>query len=194
MPRRCRGISLPPSRRSRDTSASLRYAQPSVSTGPPRRGRQEFRACGRGGAMHPKGTCSASLHCVGIAPYGRSIEGAFGKTEGCGHPALRTAYRKSMRHTSGRMWASAPTEGLSKCGGKTAGGAEPLPYALPIEGLCAFYSMTGRFSTTWAQRGHRSGCLALLPTAGSTFQQRPHLQPLAGRTATDCSVPTSTRT
>ena len=23
------------------------------------------------GAMHPKGTCSASLHCVGIAPYGR---------------------------------------------------------------------------------------------------------------------------
>ena len=29
----------------------------------------EFRACGRGGAMHPKGTCSASLHCVGIAPY-----------------------------------------------------------------------------------------------------------------------------
>ena len=21
------------------------------------------------GAMHPKGTCSASLHCVGIAPY-----------------------------------------------------------------------------------------------------------------------------
>ena len=22
-----------------------------------------------GGAMHPKGTCSASLHCVGIAPY-----------------------------------------------------------------------------------------------------------------------------
>ena len=74
MPRRCRGISLPPSRRSRDTSASLRYAQPSVSTGPPRRGRQEFRACGRGGAygaMHPKGTCSASLHCVGIAPYRR---------------------------------------------------------------------------------------------------------------------------
>ena len=25
---------------------------------------------GRGGAMHPKGACSASLHCVGIAPYG----------------------------------------------------------------------------------------------------------------------------
>ena len=24
--------------------------------------------------MHPKGTCSASLHCVGIAPYGRFIE------------------------------------------------------------------------------------------------------------------------
>ena len=23
----------------------------------------------RCGAMHPKGTCSASLHCVGIAPY-----------------------------------------------------------------------------------------------------------------------------
>ena len=23
------------------------------------------------GAMHPKGTCSASLHCVGIAPYAR---------------------------------------------------------------------------------------------------------------------------
>ena len=26
--------------------------------------------------MHPKGTCSASLHCVGIAPYGSFIEGA----------------------------------------------------------------------------------------------------------------------
>ena len=24
--------------------------------------------------MHPKGTCSASLHCVGIAPYERAIE------------------------------------------------------------------------------------------------------------------------
>ena len=22
--------------------------------------------------MHPKGTCSALLHCVGIAPYGRA--------------------------------------------------------------------------------------------------------------------------
>ena len=27
-------------------------------------------AWGRGGAMRPKGACSASLHCVGIAPYG----------------------------------------------------------------------------------------------------------------------------
>ena len=36
----------------------------------------EGRAWGRGGAMHPKGACSASLHCVGIAPYGRFIEGA----------------------------------------------------------------------------------------------------------------------
>ena len=26
------------------------------------------------GAMHPKGTCSASLHCVGIAPYGMTTE------------------------------------------------------------------------------------------------------------------------
>ena len=24
--------------------------------------------------MHPKGTCSASLHCVGIAPYEMPIE------------------------------------------------------------------------------------------------------------------------
>ena len=30
-----------------------------------------------GGAMYPKGTCSASLHCVGIAPYETSNEGAF---------------------------------------------------------------------------------------------------------------------
>ena len=86
-------LTIPPSWRSRDTSASLRYAQPSVSTGPPRRGRQEFRACGRGGAGHPKGTCSAAwaspptdglskVHAsyeradVGIRSYGRSIEGA----------------------------------------------------------------------------------------------------------------------
>ena len=26
------------------------------------------------GAMHPKGTCSASLHCVGIAPYGMTTD------------------------------------------------------------------------------------------------------------------------
>ncbi len=26
--------------------------------------------------MHPKGTCSASLHCVGIAPYGEA-QGVF---------------------------------------------------------------------------------------------------------------------
>ena len=35
------------------------------------------RRCRGIGAMHPKGTCSASLHCVGIAPYGRSVGGAF---------------------------------------------------------------------------------------------------------------------
>ena len=27
-----------------------------------------------GGAMYPKGTCSASLHCVGIAPYETIID------------------------------------------------------------------------------------------------------------------------
>ena len=59
-----------------------------------------------------------------------------------GYPALRTAYRKSMRHTSGRMWASAPTEGLSKCGGKTAGGAEPLPYGKSMHFL--HYCVTRR--------------------------------------------------
>ena len=54
--------SLPPSRRSRDTSLT--------------EGGGVFRACGRGGAM----------------------------------------------------WASPPTDGLSRCSLKTAGGAEPLPY------------------------------------------------------------------
>ena len=32
------------------------------------------RRCRGIGAMHPKGTCSASLHCVGIAPYEMPIE------------------------------------------------------------------------------------------------------------------------
>ena len=59
MPRRCRGISLPPSRLRCDTSlAEGGRAAPA----------------GRGGAMHPKGTCSASLHCVGIAPYGTTFD------------------------------------------------------------------------------------------------------------------------
>ena len=31
------------------------------------------RRCRGIGAMHPKGACSASLHFVGIAPYGRSV-------------------------------------------------------------------------------------------------------------------------
>jgi hypothetical protein len=31
--------------------------------------RLPYPVCLPCGAMHPKGTCSASLHCVGIAPY-----------------------------------------------------------------------------------------------------------------------------
>ena len=54
--------------------------------------------------------------------------------------------------------------------------------------------MTGSLLTTAAQRGHRSGFAASLPTVGSTYQQRAHLAPLAGRTATFSSSPTSTRT
>ena len=36
---------------------------------PPTKGRKGCGGETAGGAMHPKGTCSASLHCVGIAPY-----------------------------------------------------------------------------------------------------------------------------
>ena len=60
--------------------------------------------------------------------------------------------------------------------------------------FCICYTKSGKFFTTAAQRGHSSGCWASLPTVGSTFQQRRHLAPLAGRTATVSSLPTSTRT
>lgn len=56
------------------------------------------------------------------------------------------------------------------------------------------YTKSGKFFTTAAQRGHSSGCSASLPTVGSTFQQRRHLAPLAGRTATVRASPSSTRT
>lgn len=56
------------------------------------------------------------------------------------------------------------------------------------------YARSGNVFATAAQRGHSSGCWASLPTVGSTFQQRRHLAPLAGRTATVSSLPTSTRT
>ena len=59
---------------------------------------------------------------------------------------------------------------------------------------CRAYTKSGKFFTTAAQRGHSSGCWASLPTVDSTFQQRRHLAPLAGRTATVKASPTSTRT
>ena len=67
MLRRCRSISLPPALRA--TSATLRRTTQCEHWAASQREALEFRACGRGGAMYPKGTCSASLHCVGIAPY-----------------------------------------------------------------------------------------------------------------------------
>ena len=60
--------------------------------------------------------------------------------------------------------------------------------------ICSAYARLGKPFTTAAQRGHSSGCSASLPTVGSTFQQRRHLAPLAGRTATVSASPTSTRT
>ena len=71
--------------------------------------REAGRACGRGeriptpvcglarndtagavcGAMHPKGACSASLHCVGIAPYGNKHRKTVCRG-GCPHPPERT--------------------------------------------------------------------------------------------------------
>ena len=56
------------------------------------------------------------------------------------------------------------------------------------------YAKSGKFFTTAAQREHSSGCSLSLPTVGRTFQQRRHLAPLAGRTATVRASPTSTRT
>ena len=55
MPRRCRGI------------------RGDVGIAPYERARG---AVVKRWAMHPKGTCSASLHCVGIAPYGEA-QGVF---------------------------------------------------------------------------------------------------------------------
>ena len=166
---------------------------------PPTEGLSRVRSWDGGRGRAPplrtsNGSAAVKWRGVVTPPYGRPIESpCVIRAGGCGHPPLRKVYRSAaVKRREGQ--SPSPTHGLSKHFRKTAGGAEPLPYALPIEGLRVFYSMTGRFSTTWAQRGHRSGCLALLPTVGSTFQQRPHLQPLAGRTATDCSVPTSTRT
>ena len=49
-----------------------------------------------GGPMHPKGTCSASLHCVGIAPY-----------EG---------YTEVRRLAGGGVWSPRPTEGAPNLG------------------------------------------------------------------------------
>ena len=97
MPRRCRGIrgdvGIAPYERSIEGAAVKRREGQSPS--PTGRYKGCVRATGGGvwsprptegykgvrswdgGAMHPKGACSASLHCVGIAPYGRSIEGGF---------------------------------------------------------------------------------------------------------------------
>ena len=56
-------LTIPPSWRSRDTSALLCYAQPSVSTGPPLH---------KGGLMPRR--CRGVRGDVGIAPYGRFVE------------------------------------------------------------------------------------------------------------------------
>ena len=57
--------------------------------------------CGR---MHPKGTCSASLHCVGIRPYTLSTGSVCViRAGGCGYPPLRTFYWKRVRYPCGAM-------------------------------------------------------------------------------------------
>ena len=79
MPRRCRGIGAmwaSPPTEGLSGVRSFVVSPSGASRHLPRRGRRMPRRCRGSGAMHPKGTCSASLHCVGIAPYGTFI-GAF---------------------------------------------------------------------------------------------------------------------
>ena len=102
-----RGISLwtiPPSTLRVATSASLRYAQPSVRTGPPHRGRRG-RACGRGDAdFH----ASDVGHWLGMTPL-RGV----GRT---GSSAPTEERKGCERVMGGAMWASPPTDGFKKCG------------------------------------------------------------------------------
>ena len=46
--------------------------------------------------MHPKGTCSVSLHCVGIGPYG--------------------GYTEVRQLAGGGVWSPRPTEGAPNLG------------------------------------------------------------------------------
>ena len=79
MPRSCRGISLPPSRLRRDTSASLRYAQPSVSTGPPHRGRWGDSAPAGAGYGFPR-QCE---HWLGMTGQGQGADAVDGRRGRC---------------------------------------------------------------------------------------------------------------
>ena len=63
--------------------------------------------------MHPKGTCSASLHCVGIGPYG--------------------GYTEVRQLAGGGVWSPRPTKGAVR--GPTAGDRKGRPYGGSIEPL-----------------------------------------------------------
>ena len=104
MPRRCRGIRgdegiAPYGRATRVRSYDGGRAESSAPT-------RGARGAVAYGAMHPKGACSASLHCVGIAPY-RGVQGVRAcsvspsgnasrchLTEGGGSSALRRGGRR----------------------------------------------------------------------------------------------------
>ena len=69
--------------------------------------------------MHPKGACSASLHCVGIAPYG----GVQGVRTCNGSPSVKTfgfdTSATLRRTTQCEHWAASQREALK---GRLAGG------------------------------------------------------------------------
>ena len=64
------------------------------------------------GAMHPKGTCFASLHCVGIAPYGRATRVRWVSVSPSGTASLR--YAQPSVHPKGTCFAASTGPPLHK--------------------------------------------------------------------------------
>ena len=181
-------------------TAQLRFApaRPSVRTGVPLQARGAFSVLppvpssvgGRTESSAPtKIMRSFTANCRTTHPLRSPCGGVWSPrpTSRMPYPLRKWRSRyppKAVYHPSTGRYIIHPKGGITSA----AGGMKKETLA----GLFfIFYSTTGRFLTTSAQRGQRS---PLAATVGSTFQQRPHLQPAAGRTATASSLPCSTRT